>query len=298
MADERTDKAAASSSASESRGAGPGPEQASARRTEPRGKSTAAAPHVVAAAATLDELLAEEALANLKRTRATAHLETVKSKARVQIPPAKLVVRPPASHAWRTPFISLATLVGISTTLCAGALAYLFLQPVTVAKTSDAELRSIRESVAQLRRNIADLSNEVTTTRTALAAANKAASERLTHVTQDLDRAERDPPRPAGRIERRAADGAQVTRVARADPAPDVTGTIQPPRQTNARPEIIAGWRVRRAYDDTAVLEGQYGVIEVVIGQDVPNLGRIQDIKYENGRWQVLTTNGVINSIQ
>ena len=37
-------------------------------------------------------------------------------------------------------------------------------------------------------------------------------------------------------------------------------------------------------------------MIEVVLGQDVPQLGRIQDIKYDNGRWQVLTTNGVINS--
>ena len=58
------------------------------------------------------------------------------------------------------------------------------------------------------------------------------------------------------------------------------------------------GWRVRRAYEGIAVLEGHYGVIEVVLGQDVPQLGRIQDIRYENGRWQVLTTSGVINSGQ
>ena len=40
----------------------------------------------LAAAATIDELLAKEALANLKRTRATVHAETVKSEARIPGP--------------------------------------------------------------------------------------------------------------------------------------------------------------------------------------------------------------------
>ena len=35
-------------------------------------------------------------------------------------------------------------------------------------------------------------------------------------------------------------------------------------------------------------------MIEVVLGQDVPNLGRIEEIKYENNRWQVLTSKGII----
>jgi hypothetical protein len=292
MRDARSDKAAAPTSSPELR-AGAGPEQANARQAEPRGKSTAAA----AVAATIDELLAEEALANLKRTRATAHLEAVKSKARVPIPPAKLIVRPQASHAWRTPFLSLATLVGISTSLCAGALAYLFLQPAAVATTSDAELRNIREAVAQLRRNVAEISNDLATTRTALAAADRAASDRLAQLAQDIDRAKRDQPLPAGRIERKVGESAQTARLPKAETAPDITGTIQA-QQTHARPEVVTGWRVRRAYDDSAVLEGQYGVIEVVIGQDVPNLGRIQDIRSDNGRWHVFTTRGVIHSSQ
>ena len=57
---------------------------------------------------------------------------------------------------------------------------------------------------------------------------------------------------------------------------------------------VIPGWHVRRAYEGVAILEGQPGVIEAVLGQDVPNLGRIEEIKYENGRWQVLTSKGVI----
>ena len=128
------------------------------------GKVTSAGAHL-AAAATIDELLAKEALANLKRTRATTHAENVKSKARIPIPAATLVVKPPQSHAWITPFITLAAAVGISTVLCAGGLAYLYLRPTAAAATSDTELRNIRESVAQLRRTVATLSNDLAANR-------------------------------------------------------------------------------------------------------------------------------------
>jgi len=248
-----------------------------------------------AAAATIDELLAKEALASLRRTRTTAHAEAVKSKPRIPVPPATLVVKPPQSHAWMAPFITLAMMVGISTFLCTGGMAYLFLRPVAVASTSEAELRNIRESVAQLRRTVAALSNDLAANRTALDAANKAMSDRFGRFVQNLERVERDQSVSATKIERIAEEKAQVVRAASTAPSTEITGAV--PRQqrpTSARREVIAGWRVRRAFEGVAILEGQPGVIEVVLGQDVPNLGRIEEIKYENSRWQVLTSKGVI----
>jgi hypothetical protein len=265
-----------------------------ASQTRPAGKANAAGAHL-AAAATIDELLAKEALANLKRTRATAHAETVKSKPRVPVPSATLVVKPPQSHAWMTPFITLAVVVGISTFLCTGGIAYLFLRPVAVAATSDAELRNMRESMAQLRRTVAALSNDLTANRTALDAANKAVSDRFGRIVQSLERVDRDQSVSATKIERMAEEKAQVVRTASTTSSPEITGTVQRQlRPTTARREVIAGWRVRRAFEGVAILEGQPGVIEVVLGQDVPNLGRIEEIKYENSRWQVLTSKGVI----
>jgi hypothetical protein len=260
----------------------------------PAGKANSAGAHV-AAAATIDELLAKEALASLKRMRATTHAENVKSKARVPIPPATLVVKPPQSHAWITPFITLAAAVGISTVLCAGGLAYLYLRPAPVAATSDVELRNIRESVAQLRRAVATLSNDLAANRAALDAANKVVSDRFGRIVQSLDRVDRDQSVSATKIERLAEEKAQAARPASAAPATEITGTVQrQPRLAAARREVISGWRVRRAFEGVAILEGQPGVIEVVLGQEVPNLGRIEEIKYENSHWQVLTSKGVI----
>jgi hypothetical protein len=268
----------------------------SASQARPTDKVSSASPHL-AAAATIDELLAKEALANLKRSRATVHAETVKSKARVLLPPATLVVKPPQSHAWMTPFVALAVMVGISTVLCTGGIAYLFLRPVAVAATSDTELRNIRESVAQMRRTIAALSNELAANRTALDATNKAVSDRFGRIVQSLDRVDRDQTVSATKIERLAEEKAQVVRTASTASSSEITGAVQrQPRPTSVRREVIAGWRVRRAFEGVAILEGQPGVIEVVLGQDVPNLGRIEEIKYENSRWQVLTSKGVILS--
>jgi hypothetical protein len=296
MVDARTNETALPTSSTESPPAGADADKSNASQTRPPGKASAAGARLVAAAA-VDELLAKEALANLKRTRVTARAETIKSKPRISIPPATLVVKPSQPQPWLTPFITLAVMVAICTLLCTSGIAYLILRPVAVATTSDAELRSMRESVAQLRRTIGALSNDVATTRAALDVANKVANDRFGRFAQDRERVERDQSVSAAKVERPADEKVQVARAVSAASSPEITGTVErQPRPTNARREIIAGWRVRRAFEGVAVLEGQPGVIEVMLGQDVPNLGRIEEIKYENSRWQVLTSKGVILS--
>ena len=278
----------------EAQPAGVGPNKGNTVQAKPAAKRGAAGGRR-AAGATIDELLATEALASLKRARATARIEPVGTKARTPIPAATLVVKPSQGQAWLTPFITLAVMVAISTSLCAGGIAYLALKPIAVAATSDAELRNLRESVAQLRRIVASLSNDLATSRTALDATNKAVSDRFGRFVQNLERVERDQSLSATKIERIAEERAQLARSAPATSSPEITGTVQqPPRPATARREVLAGWRVRRAYEGIAILEGQPGVIEVVLGQDVPSLGRIEEIKYENNRWHVLTSKGVI----
>lgn len=55
---------------------------------------------------------------------------------------------------------------------------------------------------------------------------------------------------------------------------------------------MIKGWSVRQAYEGIAILQGPNGVIEAVLGQQVPNLGRIEEIRNENGRLVVETSGG------
>ncbi|ABD86689.1 hypothetical protein [Rhodopseudomonas palustris] len=281
MVDASTNKAtsppAAAAMASPSRAAGNG----------------ATAPHRTTTAS-FDEMLAKEVLASFRRTQAMARPEPAKPKRRGLLPPATLVVRPAKSYPWTMPFASLATYVAVSTLLCAGGLAYVVLQPSPVAKPQVADLRTIRESVEQLRRNVAELSDDVAATKTALAAANQAVSERIGRLASRIHRADQAP--PTRKVERLPDDATPSAHADPTDASGEVTGSIQRPRPANPVAEVITGWRVRRAYDGVALLEGPSGVIEVNLGQDVPNLGRIQDIRTVNGRPEVATTQGVINS--
>lgn len=265
-----------------------------ASQARPGNKAKAAGASRVAAAS-VEELLAQEALATLKRSRAMARGEPVRSKARTPIPAATLVVKKPQPQTWMAPFVTLAVIVAISSLVSIGGVAYLVLRPIAINTASDAELRNLREAMSQLRRSVATLSSDVAATHTAFDTANRATSERFGRLVQSVERVERDQSLSATKVERMAERKPQVAQTAAAAPSAEVTGSIQP-RQATARREIIQGWRVRQAYEGVAILEGQAGVIEVAQGQDVPNLGRIEEIKYENGGWQVSTSKGIIVS--
>ena len=292
MADETINTTERQATSKESTASGVGAETRSSRQGQSAGKAAAFTSHL-AAAAKIDELLASEAKVNIRRTRELAREVAVKSAPRAFVPPARIVARPLHAQSWKTPFMVLALAVVVTTFLCAGGMAYLFARPFAVAVASDAELRSLRDSVALLRRNVTELSESVTTNRTALDTANRANSDRFARVAQIADRTERDPSSPIPKTERAADEKSQIARPATAD----ITGSIQPaPRASSPTREVIAGWRVRRAYEGVAILEGKSGVIEVVLGQDVPDIGRIQEIKLENSRWLVLTSRGIIPS--
>ena len=76
-------------------------------------------------------------------------------------------------------------------------------------------------------------------------------------------------------------------------PPTDVTGTVAVSAQ---KPAIVEGWVVRRVYDGTALVEGRYGIIEIEPGDHLPGVGRIQEIKRQDGRWVVVTPKGLIVS--
>jgi hypothetical protein len=84
--------------------------------------------------------------------------------------------------------------------------------------------------------------------------------------------------------------------MASAGPAADITGSVSSPERASLPKKVIKGWSVREAYEGVAILQGPGGTIEVILGQQVPALGRIEEIKSENGRLVVLSSAGLILS--
>jgi len=82
-------------------------------------------------------------------------------------------------------------------------------------------------------------------------------------------------------------------------PAPDVTGSTSAGAHGKAaKPGVGEGWVLRKAYRGAALVEGRYGIIEVEPGDTLPGVGRVEEIKRQDGRWVVVTGKGLIVGVQ
>jgi hypothetical protein len=78
----------------------------------------------------------------------------------------------------------------------------------------------------------------------------------------------------------------------------DVTGSVAvakiEPKQ-EAKPPLAEGWHLLDVYAGRAMVESRSGrVFEVGPGSNLPELGRVEGIRREDGRMVVVTRNGII----
>src|SRR5690349_932016 len=267
-----------------------------------------------ATAAATDEALAKEALEGLKRSRAKARLEkmAIPKPAPAVVRPAIIVAKPPPPRpTWVVPLATLAIAVGLVVSACTGVIAYLTTQPGQGNAVSNAEIRMLRETVAQLRKQVAGVSENLDGLRTAVDLSSKATNDRFGRFAENLDRIERVSSSSTAKLDRLAQSQAQTQTPVASQPqpsaasmplmasaatAPEFTGSTSLPERAPATRKAAKGWAVRQAYEGVAILQGPNGVVEAVLGQQVPGLGRIEEIGSENGRLVVLSSGGAIYS--
>ena len=75
--------------------------------------------------------------------------------------------------------------------------------------------------------------------------------------------------------------------------APPATSASAGPARA-AGPPVVDGWILRSVYNGAAIIQGRLGVVEVEPGDNLPGLGRIENIRRQDGRWVVLTSKGLI----
>jgi hypothetical protein len=293
------DKAAAPQPAPETRD-----KDAAARATPPRADGA----HATAAAA--DEVAAKQALEGLKRIRAKARLDkmAIAKPAPVAVRPAVIVAKPPPPRpSWVVPLAAMGGALGLVVSACTGAIAYLTLLPGKPVGPTSAEIRNLRETVAQLGRQVSGVSENLDGLRTAVDLSSKATNDRFGRFAENLDRIERVSSSSTAKLDRLAQVQAPAVPqlqppastkpvMAWAGPGGEVTGSVPQPERASAPRKVVKGWSVRQAYEGIAILQGPNGVVEAVLGQQVPGLGRIEEIRNENGRLVVLSNAGAILS--
>jgi hypothetical protein len=174
--------------------------------------------------------------------------------------------------------------------------------PQPVAKTANAT--PVKDAITRLNADLAALKGAIETSA-------KSANAQFTKLGDRFDRIERAQAEPAAklaklaeaveRIERRAPASAAPAAhditgsVATPAPAPQVAAAAEPVRP--AGPQVLDGWYVRSVYNGAALIQGRLGgVMEVEPGDNLPGLGRVENIRRQDGRWVVVTSKGVIVS--
>ncbi|MDA9433061.1 hypothetical protein [Bradyrhizobium sp. CCBAU 51627] len=265
------------------------------------------------ASASSDEVAAKEALEGLKRIRAKARLDkmAIPKPVPTVIKPAVIVAKPPPPRpTWVAPLATLAVAAILVVCACTGVIAYLATQPSQTNVAANAEIRNLRDTVAQLRKQLSGVSENLDGLRTAVDQSSKATSDRFGRFAENLDRIERVSSSSTAKLDRLAQAQVQPPPPVAAQPlspppampmmasitVPETTGSVSPVDRSSVPRKTVKGWSVRQAYEGIAILQGPNGVVEAVLGQQVPSLGRIEEIRNENGRLVVETSGGVVYS--
>jgi len=276
-----------------------GGKEASPRAAQPAATGTNAS------AVATDEARAKEALEGLKRIRTKARLDkmAIPKPAPVDVRPAVIVAKPPASRPpWVAPLAGLAIAVALVISACTGVIAYMTAQPSKTNGTTSADIRNLRDTVVQLRRQVSGVSESLDGLRTSVDLSSKATTDRFGRFADNLDRIERASSSATAKLDRLAQAAVSAPPQAPAQSMPmtsgssgiDTTGSLLPSERASAPKKVVKGWSVRQAYEGIAILQGPNGLVEAILGQQVPGLGHIEEIRNENGRLVVLSSSGAI----
>jgi hypothetical protein len=79
---------------------------------------------------------------------------------------------------------------------------------------------------------------------------------------------------------------------ARTDPGKIASRTD--PQSDSRKTPIVEGWTLTRVSGGGAILDGPGGIYEAYPGDPLPGLGRVDAVRYQDGRWVVVTQKGLI----
>ena len=146
---------------------------------------------------------------------------------------------------------------------------------------------------------------ELNALKASLDAANRGADAQFAKISDRLASLERQQADPAAKLQRLAEAVDRLDQ--RAAAAPEITGSIAKPAEPAAPPaaaptpaataHILTDWIVRDVRGGRALIESRYGGLFVVgSGGSLPELGRVESVRRQDGAWIVVTAKGMITS--
>lgn len=126
-----------------------------------------------------------------------------------------------------------------------------------------------------------------------IAALKTSSTAQSAKIVERIDRVEKAQAEPAAKL---AKLSEAVDKLRTSAPAPETTGSIANSNQA-AQPNrlpVVSGWTLREVSDGIATVIGRQGVFDVIPGDPLPGIGRVDAIRRQDGRWVVVTSRGLI----
>jgi hypothetical protein len=173
-----------------------------------------------------------------------------------------------------------------------------------------------------LEASIARIDSDIVALKAGLEHNSKAAVGQFNKTSDRLDKIEKAQAEPNTKLAKlteavdklRTAPAVAPAQVAAAPAAPkevgakEVTGSVTQPAVTAAAPAgappksevgrlpTVDGWKIADVGYGSALIESRRGTFEVMAGDFIPGLGRIDAIRKQDGHWVVVTSKGLIVS--
>lgn len=126
-----------------------------------------------------------------------------------------------------------------------------------------------------------------------IAALKSSSAAQSAKIVERIDRVEKAQAEPAAKLAK-LNEAVEKLRAPAAAPAPETTGSIKAAAPQPNRLPIVEGWSLRDVYDGTATVVGRQGIFDVIPGDPLPGVGRVDAIRRQDGRWVVVTSRGLI----
>lgn len=127
-----------------------------------------------------------------------------------------------------------------------------------------------------------------------IAALKSSGAAQSAKIVERIDRVEKAQAEPAAKLAKLNEAVEKLRTPAPAAAAPETTGSIKAAAPQPNRLPIVEGWTLRDVYDGTATVIGRQGIFDVIPGDPLPGVGRVDAIRRQDGRWVVVTSRGLI----
>lgn len=159
-------------------------------------------------------------------------------------------------------------------------------QTASVAAVSAAEqARSVESAIAKINADIA-----------ALKSSSAAQSAKIAERIDRVEKAQAEPAAKLAKLSEAVEKLKAPAPVQAANAAPETTGSIKPGAAQPGRLPVVEGWTLREVSDGIATVIGRQGIFDVIPGDPLPGIGRVDAIRRQDGRWVVVTSRGLIVS--